>query len=149
VDVEIGDGLGRDVLPCEFDVVSADHQLINDIEGARSLRVEAGRGKISPETLAMMTRAESTTWSRELAARRRLASLGVALEEIFQSFDVIVAPSCGMVAPLGVGSTGPSDFIKFWTACGLPQANVPLPRATGELPLGLQLIGRFVTTRGS
>jgi Asp-tRNA(Asn)/Glu-tRNA(Gln) amidotransferase A subunit family amidase len=71
-----------------------------------------------------------------------------ALEEIFQSFDAIVAPSCGMVAPLGVGSTGPSDFIKFWTAFGLPHANVPLPRATGELPLGLQLIGAFRNDAG-
>jgi Asp-tRNA(Asn)/Glu-tRNA(Gln) amidotransferase A subunit family amidase len=51
-----------------------------------------------------------------------------------------------MLAPLAVDSaenTGPSDFIKFWGAFGWPQVNIPLPRAKGLLPIGLQLIGRF------
>jgi Asp-tRNA(Asn)/Glu-tRNA(Gln) amidotransferase A subunit family amidase len=132
-------------LPSGFDSVSADHQLINDAEGARSLRVEAeaAGGNISSAVVAMINRAESTTWEQELAARRRVASLAPALGAIFESFDVIVGASCGIVAPIGLGSTGPSDFIKLWTTFGLPQANIPLPREAGALPVGLQVIGAF------
>jgi Asp-tRNA(Asn)/Glu-tRNA(Gln) amidotransferase A subunit family amidase len=39
--------------------------------------------------------------------------------------------------------TGSSDFIKFWTTFGLPQANISLPREAGALPVGLQVIGAF------
>jgi Asp-tRNA(Asn)/Glu-tRNA(Gln) amidotransferase A subunit family amidase len=130
-------------LPCEFDAVCTDHQLMSDAEGARSLRVEAeaARGKISSEALAMIARAQSTTWEQELAAKRRVASLVRAIDDIFKSFDVIVGASCGIVAPIGLGSTGSSDFIKLWTTFGLPQVNIPLPRESGACPVGLQAVG--------
>jgi Asp-tRNA(Asn)/Glu-tRNA(Gln) amidotransferase A subunit family amidase len=48
-----------------------------------------------------------------------------------------------MIAPVGLESTGPSDFIKFWGAFGWPQVNIPLVRAEGSMPIGLQMIGRF------
>ena len=67
----------------------------------------------------------------------------MAVKEHFEPFDAMLGATCGMVAPLGLLSTGPSDFCKFWMAFGLPQLNIPMPRASGELPVGLQLIGGF------
>ena len=55
----------------------------------------------------------------------------------------MLGASCGIVAPLGLGATGPSDFSKFWMAFGLPQINIPLVRNAGALPAGLQMIGGF------
>lgn len=132
-------------LPDEFAGVFDDHQLINDCEGARSLAKEfhQHRAQLSPSTLAMFERAMATTWEQESAAQMRLALLAPRLTELCQPFDAMLGASCGMVAPIGLESTGPSDFIKFWGAFGWPQVNIPLPRAEAQLPIGLQIIGRF------
>jgi Asp-tRNA(Asn)/Glu-tRNA(Gln) amidotransferase A subunit family amidase len=135
-------------LPEEFCAVFDDHLLINDCEGARSLAKEfkEHRALLSPSILAMFDRAAATTWDQESAAKARLASLAPILNERCQPFDAMLGPCCGTVAPLyqdSAENTGPSDFIKFWGAFGWPQVNLPLPRAEGSLPIGLQLIGRF------
>jgi Asp-tRNA(Asn)/Glu-tRNA(Gln) amidotransferase A subunit family amidase len=91
----------------------------------------------------MFERAAATTWEQESAAKARLARLAPRLDELCQPYDAMLGASCGMVAPIGLESTGPSDFIKFWGAFGLPQINLPLIRPEGDLPIGLQLIGRF------
>lgn len=132
-------------LPDEFSEVFDDHLLINDCEGARSFSKELQMhpDKLSPELLAMIERAGLTTWEQESAAKKRLATLAPVLEEIFKPFDAILGVSCGIVAPLGLEATGPSDFSKCWMAFGLPQINIPLVRKKGALPVGLQVIGGF------
>lgn len=104
-----------------FAGVFDDHLLINDCEGALSLAKEwhASPELLSPQVVAMIERAQQTTWQQETAAKARLA------------------------APLGLETTGPSDFCKCWMAFGLPQINIPLPRAPCELPVGLQVVGGF------
>lgn len=133
------------LLPEEFAAVFDDHLLINDCEGARSLSKELQMhpDKLSDELLAMIERARLTTWEQESAAKKRLAKLATVLESIFQPFDAVLGASCGIVAPLGLEATGPSDFSKFWMAFGLPQINLPLVRNAGALPVGLQMIGGF------
>ncbi|WP_019579333.1 amidase [Pseudomonas mandelii] len=132
-------------LPDEFAGVFDDHQLINDCEGARSLAKEfqQHRTQLSPSTLAMFERAATTTWQQESAAKARLADLAPRLSELCRPFDAMLGASCGMVAPVGLESTGPSDFIKFWGAFGWPQLNIPLRPGQAMLPVGLQMIGRF------
>lgn len=132
-------------LPDEFAGVFDDHQVINDCEGARSLAKEFQRHRtqLSPSTLAMFERAAATTWEQESAAKARLANLAPRLNEICQPFDAMLGATCGMVAPMGLESTGPSDFIKFWGAFGWPQVNIPLMRGQALLPVGIQMIGRF------
>ncbi|MFC6336891.1 amidase [Pseudomonas sp. CCM 7891] len=140
-----GHHLSEVTLPEAFAVVFDDHQLINDCEGARSLTKEfqAHPERLSASTLAMIERAGATTWEQESAAKARLTKLAPLLTQIVQPFDGMLSVSCGMVAPTGLASTGPSDFIKFWGAFGWPQMNIPLRREEGELPVGLQLVGVF------
>lgn len=132
-------------LPEAFAGVFDDHLLINDCEGARSLAKEwhASPELLSPQVVAMIERAQQTTWQQETAAKARLAALAPVLKALFAPYDAMLGASCGMVAPLGLEATGPSDFCKFWMAFGLPQINIPLPRAPGELPVGLQVVGDF------
>ena len=132
-------------LPDEFAGVFDDHPLINDCEGARSLAKEfqQHRTQLSPSTLAMFERAAATTWDQESAAKARLAQLAPRLNALCQPFDALLGPCCGLVAPLGLEGTGPSDFIKFWGAFGWPQVNIPLSRTQAQLPIGLQMVGRF------
>ena len=133
------------VLPDEFVGVFDDHLLINDCEGARSLAKEwqSSPESLSPQVMAMIERAQQTTWEQETAAKARLAALAPILKALFAPFDAMLGATCGMVAPLGLEATGPSDFCKFWMAFGLPQINIPLPRAPGELPIGLQVVGDY------
>ncbi|MNF58639.1 Glutamyl-tRNA(Gln) amidotransferase subunit A [compost metagenome] len=136
-------------LPASFAGVFDDHALINDCEGARSLAKEfhAQREQLSDALLAMFERAQATTWEKESAAKARLSRLAPQLARHCQSFDAMLDVSCAMVAPAGLASTGPSDFIKFWGAFGWPQLNLPLNRAEGLLPIGLQLIAGFRNDR--
>ena len=132
-------------LPAAFDTVFEDHLLINDCEGARSFACEAQAAPhlLSDSFSAMLDRAANTSWRQESAARQRIADLAPVLRTLMQPFDALVGYSCGQVAPLGLGATGPSDFIKCWMAFGLPQLNIPLPVRAGQLPIGLQVIGSF------
>ncbi|MDR9752714.1 amidase [Pseudomonas sp. SZMC_28357] len=136
-------------LPSEFDGVFDDHLLINDCEGARSLATEfhGHKSQLSPSTLAMIERGMATSWEQESAAKARLAALAPRLQQLCEPFEAMLSPCCGMLAPLGLENTGPSDFIKFWGAFGWPQVNLPLPRARNHLPVGLQVIGGFRSDR--
>jgi len=133
------------VLSKTFDGVFDDHQVINDCEGARSLAKEfqSHPELLSDSALAMIERAKATSWEQESAAKARLTLLAPQLAHICQPFDAMLSVSCGMLAPEGLETTGPSDFIKFWGAFGLPQVGVLLSRGEGELPVGLQVIGAF------
>ena len=132
-------------LPEDFAQVFDDHLLINDCEGARSLSKErqASPELLSPSVVAMIERARQTTWEQESAAKARLAAQAPVLKAIFAPFDAMLSVTCGIVAPPGLETTGPSDFCKCWMAFGLPQINIPLPRQPGEMPVGLQVIGGF------
>lgn len=130
-------------LPAAFESVFTDHALINDCEGARSLAKEYQQDplRLSPSTLEMVEHGQQIDWAVESKAKARLAGLAPLMEEIVGGFDAMLCMSCPTVALEGLGSTGPSDLIKLWTAFGLPQVNVPLIRPTGALPVGLQVIG--------
>jgi Asp-tRNA(Asn)/Glu-tRNA(Gln) amidotransferase A subunit family amidase len=139
----MGHHISEVTLPDAFADVFDDHQLINDCEGARSLAKEfqAHPELLSDSTLAMIERAAATPWQQESEAKARLMKLAPWLTRICRPFDGMLSVSCGMLAPTGLASTGPSDFIKFWGAFGWPQVNIPLwPEA---LPVGLQVVGRF------
>lgn len=140
---ERGHGVDEIVLPSAFETVARDHQIINDCEGARALHKEQWTSieLISPELAEMFARASAISWQDEVATRNRLALLVSAMNATIEPYDAVIAPSCAHVAPVGLAATGTSDFIRLWTAFGLPQANIPLMRNDGELPIGLQVIG--------
>ncbi|KPI01688.1 Amidase [Actinobacteria bacterium OK074] len=59
-----------------------------------------------------------------------------------EGLDLVVAPAATDVAPLGLSHTGSPVMSLPWSHLGLPCVTIPLPRDAGELPLGLQLVGR-------
>ena len=84
----------------------------------------------------MIERAKGTTWEQESAAKARLAVQAHVLKAIFAPFDTMLSVTCGMVAPLGLETTGPSDFCKFWMAFGLPQITSPCHDSQGKCRWG-------------
>ena len=76
-------------------------------------------------------------------AARRTASRGrQALADAMADFDVILTPSAPGAAPAGLGATGNPMFNRLWTLMGAPCVNVP-GLSENELPLGIQIVGRF------
>ena len=52
-------------------------------------------------------------------------------------------PSAPGTAPETLETTGDSVFNRVWTLMGVPSVNVPGLRGKNDLPLGLQVNGRF------
>jgi Asp-tRNA(Asn)/Glu-tRNA(Gln) amidotransferase A subunit family amidase len=63
--------------------------------------------------------------------------------------DVLLTPSAPGAAPKGLGSTGASIFNRLWTLMGPPCVNVPGLRDEMNLPLGVQIVGRFGDDRAT
>ncbi len=130
-------------LPPDFEARAADHAILNDVEATRSLAYEAALGAplVSEELKSMFDRTARYGAGDEAAARTRLADAKAVTLRVLERYDALIQPSCGCVAPLGLGSTGPSDFIKVWSGMGLPQINIPLLTTHTAAPAGVQLIG--------
>jgi len=58
--------------------------------------------------------------------------------------DLWVCPAASGPAPEGLDSTGDPSMQLPWTHAGLPVVTLPWGRAANGLPLGLQLVGRFM-----
>jgi Asp-tRNA(Asn)/Glu-tRNA(Gln) amidotransferase A subunit family amidase len=58
--------------------------------------------------------------------------------------DLWVCPAASGPAPAGLASTGDPNLQLPWTHAGLPAVTLPWTKAANGLPLGLQLVGRFM-----
>jgi len=61
---------------------------------------------------------------------------------------VILTPSAPGAAPHGFESTGNPMFNRLWTLMGAPCVNVP-GLSENDLPLGVQIVGRFGRDRAT
>ena len=77
------------------------------------------------------------------AGRRRVrAQIHEAMDAA--GVDVLVCPSAAGPAPAGLDSTGDPMLQLPWTHAGVPVVSLPWGHAANGLPLGLQLVGRFM-----
>jgi Asp-tRNA(Asn)/Glu-tRNA(Gln) amidotransferase A subunit family amidase len=75
------------------------------------------------------------------AKKRKRIALG-QLNEAWEQFDILLAPSAKGEAPSGLGSTGDALFNRSWTLLGTPCIALPFGSGPFGLPLSVQLIGR-------
>jgi Asp-tRNA(Asn)/Glu-tRNA(Gln) amidotransferase A subunit family amidase len=117
---------------------------IQDYENVRALAFEYDRhrDRIDPMLREHLTAALAITADQYDAARRTASRGRQALADAMADFDVILTPSAPGAAPAGLGATGNPMFNRLWTLMGAPCVNVPGLRAS-ELPLGVQIVGRF------
>ncbi|MYH70595.1 MAG: amidase, partial [Gammaproteobacteria bacterium] len=62
------------------------------------------------------------------------------LSGIFSRADLVITPSAAGEAPAGLHNTGDPMFNRIWTFLQTPCMNLPLTRAAGGLPIGVQLV---------
>ena len=117
---------------------------IQDYENVRALAFEYDRhrDRIDPLLRDHLTAALAITADQYDAARRTASRGRQALADAMADFDVILTPSAPGAAPAGLGATGNPMFNRLWTLMGAPCVNVPGLREN-ELPLGVQIVGRF------
>jgi len=124
--------------------------IIQDYETARALAFEYDRHRdlIDPR----LREALDTGWkisADEYDAARRTASRGrQILADAMADFDAILTPSAPGAAPRGFATTGNPMFNRLWTLMGTPCVNVTGMK-DGELPLGVQVVGRFGRDRAA
>ncbi len=81
----------------------------------------------------------------ELAAvLQELFDIGAAIGELLNDADGFLTPTTPQVA-FAVEDPAPADqgdFTAFANVAGLPAVSLPAPRARGQMPVGIQIVGR-------
>jgi Asp-tRNA(Asn)/Glu-tRNA(Gln) amidotransferase A subunit family amidase len=123
---------------------------IQDYETFRTLAFEYDRHRdaIGKQLREQLDRAAAITADEYDAARRIASRARQVLADTMADHDVILTPSAPGAAPHGLGATGDPAFNRLWTLMGPPCVNVP-GLYENELPLGVQIVGRFGRDRAA
>lgn len=127
------------------------HRTIHGYEANRALGFEYDRyrDKLGKGIVELIESGAGITAAGYDDARRTASQARRAVADLFAEFDVILSPSAPGAAPVGLKSTGVSTFNRLWTLMGVPCVNVPGLLDPSGLPLGMQVIGKFGSDRGT
>jgi amidase len=133
------------VLPSGFARIPEAHRAVSSFEFTRNFawEIEHRWNDIS-ESLrnGRLQSGLSCTFERYREAREFLAACRVALDQFFESYDVLLTPAAAGDAPVGLNSTGDARFCAIWTSTHVPAVNIPAVRGPNGLPVGVQLVAR-------
>lgn len=98
-----------------------------------------------PRTAALIRQGQAISDQRLRAARAHRLAFRQRLHQIMddEGIDIWICPSAPDVAPRGIEATGSPLMNLPWTHAGMPALSLPAGRGSLDLPLGLQLAGRF------
>ena len=124
--------------------------VIQDYETFRALAFEYDRHRelIGRALREQLDRGAAISADDYDAARRTASRARRALADTMAEHDVILTPSAPGAAPASLNSTGDPMFNRLWTLMGAPCINVP-GFYDNELPLGIQIVGRFGRDRSA
>ncbi|MCE7028543.1 amidase [Jiella avicenniae] len=131
--------------PAALSTARTCHTTIQGFEAAMALSGEYRRHREQlGEKLGAILDHGATIEPAEYDDARRTARIGrKAASALFETVDVLIAPSALGPAPRGLTSTGDALVNKLWTLTGNPVVNVPGLVSGGGLPLGVSVIARF------
>jgi Asp-tRNA(Asn)/Glu-tRNA(Gln) amidotransferase A subunit family amidase len=123
---------------------------IMDYEAFRALAYEYDnhRNAIGPVLGTLLDKAAIITSEEYDAARRLTRRARHAANELLEG-KFILTPSAPGAAPRGFLTTGTATFNRLWTSMGTPCVNVPGLADAADLPLGVQVVGRFGRDRAT
>ncbi len=132
-------------LPKEFaGLKTAARETINSYERSKSMAAEwaSHADAISPKLSRCIRLGMEMPHADYLAALALGESCRARLPEIFEGFDVLLAPCVQGEAPLGLETTGDPGFQAIWTILHVPAITLPTHRGPHGLPVGIQLVAR-------
>ena len=142
----------RDVsLPPPFAGLAAAQTAIMVFEVAKSLSHEnlVHRKDLSADMTRMIDAGLAVSPQQYDAARSLTRTCRAMLPEIFNTFDVLVAPSAVGEAPAGIAATGDPMFNRIWTLLHVPVVHVPVADGPHGLPLGVSVVGAVGADRAT
>jgi Asp-tRNA(Asn)/Glu-tRNA(Gln) amidotransferase A subunit family amidase len=134
----------RDVtLPPPFAGLAAAQTAIMVFEVAKSLSHEnlVHRKDLSADMTRMIDAGLAVSPQQYDAGRSLTRTCRAMLPEIFNTFDVLVAPSAVGEAPAGIAATGDPLFNRIWTLLHVPVVHVPVAHGPQGLPVGVSVVG--------
>jgi Asp-tRNA(Asn)/Glu-tRNA(Gln) amidotransferase A subunit family amidase len=129
-------------LPAAFDQLADVHTTISEFEFCRALTYERTHflEMLSEHLRGRLEHGMGWTRAEYDAAWRKVAHCAGLMEDVFNGYDVILAPSVPGEAPRFEEGTGSPIFSQFWTPLGLPCVNVPVLEGPTGLPIGIQFL---------
>ena len=122
----------------------AARETINNYERSKGMAAEwASHGDlISPKLRRSIELGREMPYLDYVAALRLGEHCRGRLDQVFEGFDILLAPCVKGEAPLGLDATGDPSFQAIWTILHVPALTLPTHRGPNGLPVGIQLIAR-------
>lgn len=131
----------------DFEDIYAAH---NDLMAAEAATVhhdwfDAYSDRYYPKTVELIEQGQKVSAQVTKQARLGREKLRNSLMSLMDEhqIDVWISPAAVGTAPAGIDSTGDPVMNLPWTYAGLPAINLPSGFGKNNLPLGLQLVGRW------
>jgi len=130
--------------PRVFDGLFDAQRTVQVFETSRALAAEFAyrRDLLSVKLIELIESGRATPTHEYVAALQLGRACAAAIDSLFGSVDVLLAPSAPGEAPKGISSTGDPIFNRPWHLLGCPVINLPFGRGEAGLPLGISVIGR-------
>jgi Asp-tRNA(Asn)/Glu-tRNA(Gln) amidotransferase A subunit family amidase len=131
------------VLPPACDTLADLQRAIMSYEASLAYvpEYQTHRNDLSEPFRAVLAEGASLGGARYAVAQREAEAARQALADLFEQFDVLLAPSAPGEAPAGLDSTGDPIFSRLWTLLGNPCVNVPVGTGPLGLPIGVTVVG--------
>jgi Asp-tRNA(Asn)/Glu-tRNA(Gln) amidotransferase A subunit family amidase len=99
-----------------------------------------------PKTVAAIREGQSISQGELEASRAGRLQLRTKLEAAMDEngIDLWVSPAAPGPAPKGLSATGSTLLNLPWTYAGMPAISLPMGRAENGLPMGLQVVGKYM-----
>ena len=138
----------RDIeLPAEYTGLAAAQEAIQGFEGVRCCAYELRhhREQLSPRLQELMEAGRQVSYAAYADAMALAERCRRYLDEVFNTYDALLAPSAPGEAPAGLSATGNPLFNRMWTLMHTPAVNLPRYAGVNGLPVGVQVIGAIGT----
>lgn len=131
-------------LPESFQAVHASHSTIMRVEAAayHEEMFQNRSGDYRPKIRSFISTGLLIPGTVYVKAHRIRNQFCREMKMILSRVDCLLTPAVPSPAPEGLESTGDPSFNIPWTFCGFPSISLPSGLSKGELPLGIQLVGR-------
>lgn len=136
-------------LPPHFAQLTEARETINNVERARSLAWdwEHHREKLSSQMTRTIELGHAISGETYHAALRFADQCRQELDDIFDRFDILLAPCVNGEAPTGLAYAGDPSFQGLWTLLHVPTVSIPTIRGPYGMPVGVQVIAKRYSDR--
>jgi len=123
--------------------------MVHEVAQCLSHERLAHRGELSREMVEMIDAGLAVGLERYAAAQALARECRRKLPQVFDGYDVLIAPSAIGEAPVGLQATGDPLFSRIWTLLRTPCVHVPCALGPRGLPLGVTVVGPIGSDRST